>query len=268
MPFNGSGTYSPPSPPTFPAVSGTKIRSSYFNSVINDLATALSNCVARDGQSTITNAMTFLGIDAQDVTATSFSVDTFFTSLLVGGNPVQKFDDKDYLSYDRTNNLLKIRINDVEEFGVSTADGPYRTDDASTGNGLVRKSQMDTAVPALETTASDGTYVSTSATKAATPQWIRGLLGLGFASSFGANGYVKFPSWLGGFMVAWGAASSYSSPTFALAFPTACYGVMATSTAGSGIYSTCRVGSVSTSGFQHDSSNASNSSIYYLAYGK
>lgn len=175
MPFNGSGTYSPPSPPTFPAVAGTKIRASYFNSVINDLATALSNCVARDGQSTITNAMTFLGIDAQDVTATSFSVDSFFTSLLVGGNPVQKFDDKDYLSYDRTNNLLKIHINAVEEFAVSTADGPYRTDDAATPNGLVRKLQMDTAITAATTAMASTaeTLTGTSTTKAVTPAGLR-----------------------------------------------------------------------------------------------
>jgi len=63
MPFNGSGTYSPPSPPTFPAVAGTKIRASYFNSVVNDIATALSNCVARDGQSTVTGTMNLLDVN-------------------------------------------------------------------------------------------------------------------------------------------------------------------------------------------------------------
>lgn len=50
MPFNGSGIYSP-SAADFPAVAGTLILSTKFNNNINDIATALSNCVTRDGQS-------------------------------------------------------------------------------------------------------------------------------------------------------------------------------------------------------------------------
>lgn len=53
MAFNGSGTYVPPVPPTFPAVSGTSISSTYFNAIINDIVTALSTTICRDGQSTI-----------------------------------------------------------------------------------------------------------------------------------------------------------------------------------------------------------------------
>lgn len=51
MPFNGSGTYNPPSAPTFPAVPNTTIESADYNNVVQDLATALSNCMTRDGQS-------------------------------------------------------------------------------------------------------------------------------------------------------------------------------------------------------------------------
>jgi len=54
MPFDGSGAYSPPSPPTFPAVSGNTISSTYFNATVNDLANALSTALCRDGQSTVT----------------------------------------------------------------------------------------------------------------------------------------------------------------------------------------------------------------------
>lgn len=42
MPYDGNGNYTPPSPPTFPAVNGEVIRSDYFNATINDIATALS----------------------------------------------------------------------------------------------------------------------------------------------------------------------------------------------------------------------------------
>lgn len=67
MPFNGSGVYTPPSPPTFPAVTGTKIRSSYFNAIINDLSAGLSNCLTRDGQSTVTDHLALNGFRLQGV---------------------------------------------------------------------------------------------------------------------------------------------------------------------------------------------------------
>lgn len=54
MPFDGNGTYTLPSP-EYPAVSGTAISSSDYNDILADLATALSNCITRDGQSPATN---------------------------------------------------------------------------------------------------------------------------------------------------------------------------------------------------------------------
>lgn len=53
MPDNGSGGYSPPGA-DFPAVAGTLIESTKFNNVINDIATALSNRICKDGQTTVT----------------------------------------------------------------------------------------------------------------------------------------------------------------------------------------------------------------------
>lgn len=50
MPFDGSGNYAPPIAPTFPAISGNAISSSYYNATINDLATAMGNTLTRDGQ--------------------------------------------------------------------------------------------------------------------------------------------------------------------------------------------------------------------------
>jgi hypothetical protein len=50
MPFNGSGTYSLPA--GNPVVTGTTISSSTTNTTNSDLATALTNCITRDGQST------------------------------------------------------------------------------------------------------------------------------------------------------------------------------------------------------------------------
>ena len=49
MPFNGSGTYSLPS--GNPVVTNTPISSTVLNATTSDIATALTNCVTRDGQS-------------------------------------------------------------------------------------------------------------------------------------------------------------------------------------------------------------------------
>ena len=50
MPFNGSGTYALPA--GNPVVTGTTISSSTTNTTNSDIATALTNCITRDGQST------------------------------------------------------------------------------------------------------------------------------------------------------------------------------------------------------------------------
>lgn len=50
MPFNGSGVFTPPGA-SFPAVPNTTITSNSYNSVINDIATGLSNAMTRNGQS-------------------------------------------------------------------------------------------------------------------------------------------------------------------------------------------------------------------------
>jgi len=74
MPFDGTGNYSPPSPPTFPAVNGEVIRSDYFNAIINDIATAMSLAFTKDGQSAPTAELDFnnqnlTNIDALDATS-------------------------------------------------------------------------------------------------------------------------------------------------------------------------------------------------------
>lgn len=50
MAFDGSGNYTPAAAPSFPAVAGAVISPVYYNAVINDIATALGNCLTRDGQ--------------------------------------------------------------------------------------------------------------------------------------------------------------------------------------------------------------------------
>lgn len=67
MPFDGTGVYNPPLSPTFPAVGGTVIQSAHYNSVILDLAAAMTNCVKRDGQGAWTGAQNAAGRKLQNL---------------------------------------------------------------------------------------------------------------------------------------------------------------------------------------------------------
>lgn len=50
MPFDGNGNYTP-STPAYPAITGTTIQAADWNTVVEDIAAALSNVLTRDGQS-------------------------------------------------------------------------------------------------------------------------------------------------------------------------------------------------------------------------
>lgn len=83
---------------------------------------------------------TFTGV----VTSPQYNVDTNFNWALSGGNPVVTFDTGDSVSYDRASDIFRFRVGTYIKLSVS-ANGPERPDDASTADGLVRKSQMDAA---------------------------------------------------------------------------------------------------------------------------
>lgn len=81
MPFDGSGNYVPPTAPTFPAVAGTTIVAAYYNAVINDLASAISTCLTRDGQGKPT-----ANIDWNNKNLTNVNVFSCTGNASVGGN--------------------------------------------------------------------------------------------------------------------------------------------------------------------------------------
>src|SRR6267154_5585256 len=66
MPFSGAGVYTPPAA-DFPVVTQTVISSTHFNNTINDIATALSTCLTKDGQQTATANINFGGFRATNV---------------------------------------------------------------------------------------------------------------------------------------------------------------------------------------------------------
>jgi hypothetical protein len=92
MPFDGSGNYVPAAAPNFPAAGGAVISSTYYNAVINDLATALSMCLTRDNQGKPSAAQNWNGQNLTNVaafSATSVAATTgTFTGALSGASIV------------------------------------------------------------------------------------------------------------------------------------------------------------------------------------
>jgi hypothetical protein len=72
MPYNGSGIYTPPGA-DFPAVTQTVISSTKYNNVINDIATALSTALTKDGQTVVTGNINFGGFRATNIGITGIN---------------------------------------------------------------------------------------------------------------------------------------------------------------------------------------------------
>lgn len=87
------------------------------------------------------------------VTSGAYYIDANFVLSTDGGNPVIVFDALDVLTYIRSANRLDVVINGADVFRVDETQGPHRLNDASTANGLVRKSQLDAATQQATDTA-------------------------------------------------------------------------------------------------------------------
>ncbi len=157
--------------------------------------------------------------------------------------------------------------NAAQEFSVATA---------TTGNSAVNKTQFDAKTGQATETSAGITEICTDAellagssdTVVATPLKLR----LGFAANFATNGYISFPTWLGGLIIQWGlknvplssTASVSFSPTFANV-----YNIQITMAGASFDQQAANyVDSVSTSGFNlTNKSPSSNANFYWLAIG-
>jgi hypothetical protein len=89
MPFNGSGTYTLPA--GNPVTTGTTISSTVQNNTTSDIATALTNCITRDGQSTPSanlpmNAKKFTGLAAGTSAGDSVRYEQVVLSASLGTN--------------------------------------------------------------------------------------------------------------------------------------------------------------------------------------
>ncbi len=146
-------------------------------------------------------------------------------------------------------NYLQLGGDAAREFLAATA---------TTGSAVVNKTQFDAKTGQATETVAGIAEICTDAellagasdAVVATPLKLR----LGFAASFATNGYISFPTWLGGLIIQWGYNSNIVDVevviTFPIAFPTACYNVQCTgdeTNAGGAEIITTK--SVTTSGF-------------------
>ncbi len=86
MPFDGSGNYTPAAAPNFPAVTGDVIDAAYYNAVINDLATAMSNCITRDGQGKPSAAINWNGQNLTNIATFAVTGTATIGTLAVTGS--------------------------------------------------------------------------------------------------------------------------------------------------------------------------------------
>lgn len=91
--------------------------------------------------------------------------DAQFYATVAADISTMQFDSADSLTYNRTTNRLAVSIAGNEAFAINASEGPTRTSDATTANGIPRKSQVEqmlgfpgqiitTAGPTLPTVAS------------------------------------------------------------------------------------------------------------------
>lgn len=112
------------------------------------------------------------------------------------------------------------------------------------------------------------TDAGTADDRAVTPKKLRS----GFAVSLAGNGYIALPSWAGGWMVQWGAASAAAgtgSVTLPQTFPTACQAVFTHARQTQRYVDVPAVGLSSFTSHSYDTTSgaSASASIYFFAIG-
>ena len=148
---------------------------------------------------------------------------------LLGGSNSQLFlvangtTGYEAVNYSQLITKAPVAGNSSQEFAVAAA---------TTGDSAVNKTQFDAKTGIATETVAGIAEICTNAellagasdAVVATPLKLR----LGFSVSLGTNGYISFPTWLGGIIIQWGSGTSppAATITFARTFPTACYAVV------------------------------------------
>ena len=87
MPYNGSGTFTPPAA-SFPAVAATLIESAKYNAVVNDVSSGLSTAITKNGETTVTATIPFGGFKLTNVGAATARTDAATLASIQDGTGV------------------------------------------------------------------------------------------------------------------------------------------------------------------------------------
>jgi len=228
----------------------------------------------------ITNYGTLAGLTNTATARTNLGVysttqvnDALALKALLGGSNSQLFlvangtTGHEAVNKSQLDTKAPVAGNSGQEFAVATA---------TTGNSAVNKTQFDAKTGAATETVAGIAEICTNAellagssdTVVATPLKLR----LGFAANFAPNGYISFPTWLGGLIIQWGLKNVPLSSTASVGFlPTFdnVYNIQVTMASASfDAQAANYVDSVSTSGFNlTNKSPSSNANFYWLAIG-
>ncbi|WP_448645402.1 gp53-like domain-containing protein [Pseudomonas mediterranea] len=139
------------------------------------------------------------------------------------------------------------------------------TQRAITPSGLSARTATETRTGVAAVATQPTVNAGTDDTTIVTPKKLR----LGFAISFAANGYIAFPTWMGGLIIQWGQAAASTTTTafnYPFAFPTEVYQVLC-SDAGVATMEYVAATSVSNSQF-NARCNSGTSGFSFLAIGR
>jgi len=186
--------------------------------VQTNLNTHITNYGTLAGLTNATTARTNLG-----VYSTTQVNDALALKALLGGSNSQLFlvangtTGYEAVNKSQLDSKAPAAGNAAQEFAVATA---------TTGNSAVNKAQFDAKIGQATETVAGTVEICTDAellagasnVVVATPLKLR----LGFAANFAPNGYISFPTWLGGLILQWGAGSTDpadgSEPTQGISF--------------------------------------------------
>lgn len=146
-------------------------------------------------------------------------------------------------------------LNTLNELAAAMGDDPNFA--ATVINQLALKAPLSS--PAFTDAPTAPTpQIEENSTRLATTSWVRTAMSsiataAGFVCSLTQNGYIKFPSWLGGLIIQWGETTYVNTAggaiTFPMSFPNACFFVTCSISEESGNYAFAQAVERTLSGF-------------------
>lgn len=173
-----------------------------------DIGPSVGSVADRSGATTATDARSGLGYDAGDRTDY-----TLAQTVSVAGSNVNGITDSSEIAWGATRPRNVAVIWCIKAWNAPINQGNIDIASLAALAGQATEANLGTAKIATQVQVDAGVADDVIVT----PKKMR----WGFAASFGANGYVLFPSWLGSFLLQWVSVSTSASATTAFTWPLA-----------------------------------------------